>query len=425
MKVLLVNPPSSFSVYRKSKIKSTIPVLPNMALAMLAGVAEKTNHQPYILDMAVLNSPWESLKTKLKEINPTIVGVTATTPLFYEAVQIANISKQILGKNVKNILGGPHASALPEKCLRNSQFDLLVIGEGEQTFEEILDSPNYPDIPGIAYLNDGQYMENIPRDLIADLDELPFPKLELYSKANYKCPPPISRANPVAPIEFSRGCVFNCSFCNKNIAGRQFRIKSVVRILKEIERIKELGYKEIHVIDDQFSTNIKKAKEVLKSIIDNNLKMPINLRTGVRVDRIDEEFLKLAREAGVYQVGIGFESGDEESLERITKGIKLEQSIRAVEMIKKYNIECVGFFMIGLPGETIEKIRKTIDFAIKLDLDYAKATILVPFPGTRIYQEYEERGFIKTYDWSKYNFHAAREIYIHPTLDWEIYTAPL
>jgi radical SAM superfamily enzyme YgiQ (UPF0313 family) len=251
------------------------------------------------------------------------------------------------------------------------------------------------------------------------MDELPMPALGLFDSRNYTCPRVIARNNPVGPIEISRGCVFNCSFCNKTVHGREFRVKSPARVIDEIFALKGLGYREFHVLDDQFTTDIDKAKEICREIIKRGVNMTWNLRTGVRVDRVDQEFLDLAKKAGCYQVGVGFESGNQDLLDAIGKGARVEQASRAAEMIKKAGLEAVGFFMLGLPGETIDTMEETIRFAVNLGLDYAKATILVPFPGTRIYDEFEKAGLIKTRDWSRYNFHDAREIYGHPTLSWD------
>lgn len=421
-KCLLFIPSSALSVYSRSKVRAAIPKLPNMSLAMIAGSLIEEGADVKIVDLALVdvNEYREIVKKEVLQFKPDMVGVTATTTLFYEADQISGITKSV-STDILTVLGGPHASSLPIESLGESSFDLVVVGEGEKAVKDIARNNDFKEIKGVygkEYIDNKNLSLEIKSTDVIPIDDLPFPALSLYDSKHYVCPRVISRNNPVGPIEMSRGCVSNCSFCNKKVHGRIFRIKSSKRVIEELIILKKLGYREFHVLDDQFTTNIDKAKEICQEIIRNDIGMSWNLRTGIRVDRVDKEFLDLAKRAGCYQVGIGFESGSQACLDKVGKGIKLEQAIRAAEMIRSAGIEFVGFFMLGLPGETEETMKETINFAIKLNPDYAKATILVPFPGTAIYDEFEKKGLIRTKDWSKYNFHNADEIYQHSSLSW-------
>lgn len=422
-KCLLFNPPSALSVYSKSKVRAAIPKLPSMSLAMIAGSLIKEGFTVKIVDLIFMNvDETDSIvKKEVSCFKPDIVGVTATTPLFYEADQISQVTKTV-SPDILTVLGGPHSSSLPFDSLKESSFDLVVVGEGEMAIKEIAKTNHHKGIKGVYCKEDidGQALfSEVQRTDVIPIDDLPLPALHLFDARNYICPRVIARNNPVGPIEMSRGCVFNCTFCNKKVHGRRFRVKTPKRVIEELLILKKLGYREFHVLDDQFTTDIDKAKEICLEIIRNKINMTWNLRTGVRVDRIDKEFLELAKRSGCYQLGIGFESGNQACLDRMEKGIKLKQAIKAAQMIRKAGIELVGFFILGFPGETTKTMEETIKFAIKLNLDYAKATILVPFPGTEIYDEFEKKGLIKTKDWSKYNFHNAHEIYQHPSLSWD------
>lgn len=418
-RVLLFNPPGALSVYSSSKIRAVVPRLPSLSLAMIAGALKEDGVKVKIVDLMLSSAEAASDITarSIRDFGPDIVGVTATTPLFYESCRISDIAKSI-SKDIMTIIGGPHASSLPEGSLAESSFDLSVAGEGERAIRDIVKGLPVDKIAGV-YGRDIQPKGPHKTDDIP-IDELPMPALELFDAKEYVCSRVIARRNPVGPIEMSRGCVFNCSFCNKSVHGRKFKIKSPARIIDELLQLKQLGYREFHVLDDQFTTDIAKAKAICEEMIRKDIAMTWNLRTGIRVDTIDEEFLRLAKRAGCYQVGIGFESGSQECLDAVGKGIKKEQAVRASRMIRDSGIEIAGFFMFGLPGETLESMRETIDFAIELDPDYAKATILVPFPGTRIYDEFESKHLIKTRDWSLYNFHNPSQIYEHPTLEWDL-----
>lgn len=419
-RILLFNPPSALKVYEHSSVGAVIPKLASLSLAMIAGSAIEENIDVKIVDLMLYTGcdVGAVIQEEVSHFKPDIAGVTATTPLFYEAGYISDKVKSV-SKHIITILGGPHASSLPLDCLKESSFDIVVAGEGERPVKEIIKGKSPKDVRGvycrghISNSVDCQKAESLP------IDELPFPALGLFNARDYVCSKVIVRNNPVGPIEMSRGCPFNCSFCNKTVHGNNFRIKSVNRIIEELFILKKLGYREFHVLDDQFTTDIVRAKLVCEEIIRRDINMSWNLRTGVRVDRIDKEFLELAKKAGCYQAGIGFESGSQSALDAVGKGIKVDEALKAVKLIKEAGIEIAGFFMLGLPGETVESMEETVRFAIRLDPDYAKATILVPFPGTRIYDEYEEKGLIRTKDWSRYNFHNANEIYEHPTLDWK------
>ncbi|MBI4230408.1 MAG: radical SAM protein [Planctomycetes bacterium] len=419
VRTLLVNAPSAFNLYGNSKVRTAVPVLPCMPLAVLAGELRHHGHDVRILDLAVgRTSPTNLLRETLSSYRPGCVGVTSTTPIFHEAAAIAGTAREMLGEQVLLVAGGPHPQAVPEDCLENSVFDAIVLGEGEETLRELVEGRPYPEVQGICYRENGGFRRTRARPMQKDLDSFAMPAIDLFERDYYVCSRIISRQNPVAPIEMTRGCPFGCTFCNR--ARTKFRVKSVERTLDELRGLRRLGFREFHIIDDQFTSNMKHAKAVCEAMIRADLGMTWNLRTGLRVDTVDDEFMSLARRSGCYQMGCGFESGHQEGLDAVGKGIELEQSRRAVEMARRHGIEIVGFFMIGMPGETLEGMEATIAFAQSIRPTYAKCTIVVPFPGTALYAQYEREGRIKTRDWSRYNFHSPGEIYDHPHLSWKV-----
>ena len=268
-------------------------------------------------------------------------------------------------------------------------------------------------------MKDGRPFLTPERHLIEDLDSLPLPAWHLYDLSKYKASRLTSRASPVGAISSSRGCVFGCIYCNKTVFGRRFRHMSPKRVVEEMEYMLKCGFKEIHFWDDNFTTIIGRAKEVCRLLIEKKFNAPWCLETGIRVDCVDQEFFDLAKKAGCYSIYMGVETGDDEILKRIDKGITTDQVRKAFKMAKKAKMETVGFFMIGLPGETIETMEKTIKFATELDPDYAKVTITVPFPSTKIFDDLDAKGLITTKDWSKYNFHTNAKVYNHENLDWD------
>jgi radical SAM superfamily enzyme YgiQ (UPF0313 family) len=419
--LVLINPPSAFSSYKGTRINAVFQNFPLLSLASLAAVVREKGFRVAILDLGIEMEPFKVLEEKLKEFSPEFIGITSTTPLFPEVKQLSGFIRKKMGPGVKLILGGPHATALPEDCLKESDFDIVVFGEGEETLQEILQNRNLREVRGI-YFKDGEKIVATPmREMVADLNALPYIALDLFDIKRYKCPRVLNRKSPMISFMTSRGCVYGCTFCNKNIFGRKFRTKSPDYVLGEIEHCLKLGIKELRFVDDQFTTDMPRAKTICEMIIKKGLKFPWTLAAGLRVDRVDEEFLRIAKRAGLYQVAFGFESGDQASLDSINKGITMEQSLKAMKLVKKVGgLETVGFFMFGLPADTEESLKKTTDFALKLMPDMAKVTITIPFPGTPLYRQYEEKGLIKSRDWALYNLHKSGDIYTHPNLSHEV-----
>ena len=408
--VLFICPPSTTGAYSQSKIKVAIPEIPLLSLASLAAMLIEAGHEVKISDLSITKTPKKMLLKDLQGFNPDYVGLTFTTPLYKESMITAELVKRF-NNNIMVMAGGVHPSALPEEVANNPDIDIVIFGEGDYTVVDIVSGKNLTNIEGVCFKDkkSGKIIRTRPRELIADLDRLPLPAWHLYD---------LSRKNPVGPLQTSRGCVYGCKFCNKSVFGRKVRMKSAEKVIEEIEHLKRSGFKDMHIWDDTFNTDINRAKRICDMIVERKIDMPFSLANGIRVDLVDDELFYKLKKAGCYQMGLGIESGSQEILDKINKGTKIEQIRDAIRLAKKYGIEIVGFFMLALPGETIETMKKTIDFAIELDPDYAKATITVPFPSTQLFFDYEKEGRIKTKDWAKYNFHHTSDIYDHENLDW-------
>lgn len=417
--ILLVNPSYS-SVYADAKIKEGVPYSPVLSLATISAPLLEKGHKVRIAD---LNTAAGSIKdvflSELKESLPQYVGITFTTPLYDEMIKISRWVKEF-DKTIKVIGGGPHVSALPEETLLNSPLDIAVIGEGDFTLLEILESEDVSNVKGIYYKNEnGEIVKNIGREYIKDLDILAYPAWKLFGIEKYRTTDLLSQKNPVGWLETSRGCIYGCVYCSKNVHGRTFRKKSPQRVLSEIEFMLEVGFREIHIADDCFNTDMERAKEICNLIINKGLDFPWATVTGIRVDKVDKELLTLMRKAGCYRLYYGIESGDPRVLKSINKGINLEQIEFAVKTAKEVGLEVFGFFMIGLPGETVESMQRTIDLACRLDLDMAKMSITIPLPATPLYNELLSKGLIKKIDWTEFNLYTvSEELFDHPDLSW-------
>lgn len=420
--VLFINPPSAFGAYTGTRVNAAVQIYPLSSFMSLSAVLKRAGFQPAVLDLGIEKNPYQALDEFLKETKPRIVGLTSTTPLFFEVAEISRRVKEKFGSDITVVYGGPHATALPEESLRNSDIDIVVISEGEEIIVEIAQGKKLADIKGIYYKENGKILSTPSRPLIKDLNSLPLPDISVYNIKKYKSSRLVSRGTPSINLETSRGCPHNCSFCNKNIFGRLFRPKSPERAIEEIKYFLKSGVKGIRIADDKFTVDIERAKKFCELILKEKLRFPWSLAAGIRVDRTDkelEDFLRLAKKAGCHEAGIGFESGDQKSLDSIDKGITLEQSIKCMEIVKRAGMESIGFFIFGLPADTEESLKKTMDFALKLRPDLAKVTIAMPFPGTRLFEQWDKEGRIKTRDWSKYNLHKVADVYEHPNLSQE------
>ncbi len=417
-KILFVNPPLRKSAYLVTNTSVAAPSYPSLTLANLAGQIRK-NHQVQILDLELVSHAEEALWETIDTVRPDFVASSANTPSY---LFIANSMKQIKERYpwITTIVGGVHITALPGEAAQNPYFDIIVLGEGDKTIEEILEKP-LSSVAGVMYFDSQKKrVSGKKREYLKDLDALAYPAWNLFSLKQYKNSRVSCRKNPAGLIETSRGCAFQCNFCNKLTFGTLFRVKSPRRVVDEIEYMLQCGFKEIHITDDSFTQDIGRAKEVCAEILRRNLKFPWSILNGVRADKVDQEFFMLAKRSGCWQTGFGIESGDDAVLQRISKQITTEQIQKSIRMAKNAGIETFGFFIFGLSGESIQSMQKTIDFACELPLDIAKFDICIPYPGTPYYNELKSQNRLASEDWSKYVCHQIDEpLFQHENISWQ------
>ena len=329
-----------------------------------------------------------------------------------------------ISPDILTVAGGAHPSAMPLETMRESRLDALVAGEGDFVLADLLDGKAPADIPGLYWRQNGDIRANASGGLVEDLDELPMPAWEDYPpECHSKMTRIIARHRPVSTIEFSRGCVFLCDFCgSKNTMGLGYRKKSPERCASELAKLERLGFREVVLVDDIFTSDNEWAGRVCEAIIRRDLKIAWTCTNGIRVDSANPELFGLMKRAGCYRVYFGFESGNEDVLRAFGKGGRatLAKGVEAVEMARKAGLEPNGFFMVGLTGDTEASMQDTIDYARRVRLDTMKCGMTTPYPGTPMFRQLRREGRIKTLDWDQYTvYNKAEEIYEHPSLDWD------
>lgn len=375
MKILLVNPPPRHIEYENI-------VVPPLGLSYIAAVLEKNGYKVEILDAFALQQSWQEFENRIKETNADIIGIGGMTPVIDNTYRAAKICRRYCKYLV---VGGPHTTVFIKNIFNQiPEVDFAVYGEGENTFLELVKTiTNNGDFSRIAGLATREGI-NPPRELISDLDSLPFPARHLLPNRLYKYI--FSKNKKVTTMFISRGCPYNCVFCDKSVFGSKYRKRSAENVLEEISLIKDM-YKEISIVfyDDLFTLDKKRVIKICHGIIERNLK--IDWKCEGRVDQVDEELLGWMKKAGCSTIAYGVESGNQKGINYLNKNITLAQVKNAFTLTRKAGIMSTAYFILGIPVETYEDEIGTIEFAKSINPDYAQFSVLSPFPGTRLYDD--------------------------------------
>jgi radical SAM superfamily enzyme YgiQ (UPF0313 family) len=407
MKILLVSP--------ETRVWNSRTHIHN-GLAYLAGALLHAGYHADIFDGAVEH---ESLDARLSREHFDLVGISSPTPLIYEAWKAAQIAKR---HDAITILGGPHPTLMPEESLQRPEVDFVARGEAEETLvefarqvEPISNLPNaqpignLPYIQGLSYRDaHGHIRHNPPRPLTQNLDALPFPAYQLFKIERYTNLQPLTdglaRKARAYTIVTSRGCPYKCTYCSKPITGNTWRARTVDNVLAEWRMlVEDLRATEIGITDDIWNLDLKRAKELCRGLIDLRLnRTPWITVHGMKVNHTDAELFQLMKRAGCKRVGFGVESGDETILKRVVKKSQTLDQVRAAfRHARAAGLETMGFFILGMPGETAETMEKTIRFALELDPDLANFMIAAPYPGTELWETVKCTGTLYARDWSE------------------------
>lgn len=371
MKFVLINP--SYS----SHVEKHWSGYASLGIAYLAATLLERNNDVSIIDGKLGNFTLDEIVQRTMELKPDIVGISSMTVDFPMTKKISYRLKQ--HSNIPIILGGPHSNAVGKATLLEClSIDFCCVGEGEQLLIELIacieGECHFDKVKGLIYRSNNEIIVNAPGPYRIDYDTLPFPAWNLF--------PPIS----ILPILTHRGCPFKCIFCSHN-SGSTVRYRSVINIIAELLYIdKHYQPKQVQFEDETFGFDIIRTKEILQNIIDNKLHHRISFSAQTRVDRIDKEFLDLLKTANFSMLELGVESGSDQVLKRIGKGINIPQVKETVKLAREAGLKVWCKFILGHPNETIDEMKKTVRLISYLNPDQLSVAIMTPYPGTPIYE---------------------------------------
>ncbi len=377
LRVALLNPPVT-TVLEEEYDR---PDFPRPVLAVLAGYLRKRELPADLLlvDSKLERLDFDEVVERTTRFGPHIMGITAFTNEIDDAAKLGEQLKQVLPEAVI-VIGGVHATALPVVTMTQfPQFDIVVIGEGEATFCELCEAVNLgkglAGIRGLYYREEGHLVHTGDRsEVMMDLDALGVPAWDLL--------PP---ARKLYRVMSQRGCPYHCQFC-MNPNGRKMRHRSVNSMIAEIESLVEKGYTYFEFDDEIFGANKKFCTALLNRMIEVGLHERITFYVVAHARFLETDFVKLLAEAGCVELGFGMETGDEEHLLEMGKGLTQELVLRATRDCQKAEITVRGFFIIGHEKETWKSAMTTVKFATMLNLDVPVFGIMVPYPGTRVWE---------------------------------------
>jgi len=410
MKILLLDPPfKSFTGF----FSFYFP----LGLTYLAASVKKAGFECRILDMdaaepkvgtmdfsheyeryqyyiRALNDPqhpsWKLMKELISNEKPDFIGITAMTTKFGSVIQAAKFCREIF-PNVPIIIGGPHASAMPDLTMKIPQVDYVVRGEADETLPELLvhlrEKRNVSNLPGITFRRDGKVVHNPDRKFVENLDSIPLPdRGALMHPGNYS-------SEDMGVMLTSRGCPYGCSYCF-HMWNRRVRYRSIDSIMEEIRQVHAV-YRttQFSFKDDSFTVKRSHVVDLCNAILNEPYKIGWSCTT--RVDLLDEELIRLMKKAGCNLVNLGIESGSERILKETEKGINHEQIRKAAKMLNRNRLFWGGYFMVGLPDETEEDIKLTFEFLKEIKPYYAGLGVYNPFPRTKLFEQAVKLGLLE------------------------------
>ena len=367
-----------------------------LGMGYIASTLKSYGHDVRVLDLNAEPRLLLHLEKELERSGCDAIGIGGLSTTYGFVKKFSVLSKKVLPK-VKIIAGNMVSTVHFEALLKNSEVDICVIDEGEETIAELIHRiksfPDLENVNGIAFKKNGNVIVTSPRERIKDLDKLPYPAWDLFPAETYINGPLYSAyGRRTMNISSVRGCPYRCIYCSRPFGAVVHR-RSVDGVISEIkELLKRYRIRFVSFTDDLFMSNRGWVKDFSQALLRERIK--IGWCASARVNLVDRDLLNLMRRAGCEVLSYGFESGSQRILDGMKKGVKIEQSESAISITRKAGIKPFGSLMIGMLGETRETIKETIDFIKRTDLSLHKFFYTTPYPGTELYEIAKKMGKI-------------------------------
>ncbi len=407
MRILLVEPPavSEFGNQRifggngsnKSDFRK-----PPLDLMMISGYLRKSGYDNDILDANASRRNISYVRKFIADGRYDIVFFSTSTCTIHKDMLVAETAKDVNPDTI-TVAVGTHVMALYDEVLENDFIDIAIVsGEWEEVALNIVkNGKNFSRIKGIAFKDNSGVCVTASQEPVYDLDRLGFPSHDKIERELYH--DTITKAFPKTMVMGQKACINNCSFCCQPafFGAPSVRYRSVGHFLDELEWVHGLGFREVMFNDATFTSDKEWARGVCEGMMERGIGLVWNCST--RADCLDKDIVAVMKKAGCHTVALGMESVDKRVLANIRKNVSPDRVKEAVKLIKRAGMDTIVFCVIGFPGETLESIKKTIDFLSRLDTTFITLGIAVPAPGTDFYRYVESNGYLHTKDWSKYD----------------------
>ncbi len=380
-----------------------VSATPPLGIVLLGTILEKHGIDVDLI-VGSAEQDWDSVSEKMEQTKPDILGISILTPIAGAGFEMARIAKEVL-TNVFVVIGGPHATILPLDTIREEHVDAVCVGEGEETLIELISKlDNLEDVKGIYYKADGEIKMNPRRPYIQDLASLPFPDWSLLPtlEAYFK-----SAGSRRLPMLLSRGCPFNCTFCQptlREMFGKKVRFRSIGDVVDEMEYLVHSHKIDIcRFEDDTFTTDKSWVLGICSEILKRRIRIP--WIANARVDTVTEEVLVWMKKAGCREINFGVESGCEYIRNSVLgKGISDESIRRAFGLCHKVGIKTSAFVMLGSPGENQETLQQTLKLLEEIKPHYIAPSRTTPLPGTLLWDRARQDGTLNVEAYTDYYY---------------------
>ncbi|MFA6142117.1 MAG: radical SAM protein [Candidatus Omnitrophota bacterium] len=392
MRVLFIQPPWG-DVYSNFKSAAKLGnAYPPLGVCYLSAILKKRGIETMIIDAEMNNNSLEECRDLAVAYKPDYICISSTSSIYHIASELGRILKRSI--DVPIIVGGPHVTVMPQDSIKGREFfDFGIFGEGETSLVKLIDyledkRGDIGEINGLIYRDaSGKILVNPPTPLITDLDEVPVPDREGLNLDNYMWSVPGKGMARFTTIMTSRGCPFECIFCSAHtVFGKRIRYRKIKLVVDEIESlVDKFNIRHFVLIDDTLTLRHDRVREFCGEI--KKRKLDITWEGWTRADVVDEEILRVMKDAGFVRISFGIESGNQNILGYIKKGTSLKDYPPAYRAAAKLGIETRGSIMLGHPYETRKTAIETLNFARKLKYcQQMYINIVTPYPGTVLYE---------------------------------------